>query len=205
MVDMHKRLAKESGLAKVIAQIIEPVIEDTGFQLVRVRIIGEEDGLNVQIMAENKRDGTLGIDDCSAISRAISPILEVEDPITNEYRLEVSSPGMSRPLVRPIDFERNAGFEAKVELSNMIDGRRRFRGEIEGYDSETDEVRIFITMDGFPEPQLIGLDFNNIEEARLVINDALLKAGKLAQKNREAQKANDAEQSDAEQNGEDND
>ncbi|NRA88558.1 MAG: ribosome maturation factor RimP [Rhizobiales bacterium] len=200
MVDMNKRLAKESGLAKTIAEIVEPVIEDAGFQLVRVRIIGEEDGVNVQIMAENTTDGTLGIDDCTAISRAISPILEVEDPINNEYRLEVSSPGMSRSLVRPIDFERNAGFDTKIELSNMVDGRKRFRGKLEGFDVETEEVRIFVEVEGFSEPQIIGLDFNNIEEAHLLINDALLKAGKLAQKAREADKNNDAEN-----NGEQND
>lgn len=200
MVDMYKRSAKESGLAKKIAEIVEPVIEDTGFLLVRVRIIGEEDGLNVQIMAENKQDGTLGIDDCSLISRAISPILEVEDPIANEYRLELSSPGMSRPLVRPIDYNRNAGMEAKIELSNMIDGRKRFRGEIEGFDEETNEVRVFVELDGFTEPQIIGLDFNNIEDARLVITDALLKAGQKAQKQREAEKNQISED-----NGENND
>lgn len=187
MVDMNKRLASENGLAKVIAEIIEPVIEDTGFRLVRVRILGEEEGLTVQIMAENLSDGTLGIDDCTAISRAISPVLEVEDPIANEYRLEVSSPGMSRPLVRPIDFERNAGLEAKVELSNMIDGRKRFRGKLEGFDADDNEIRIFVEVEGFSDPQLIGLDFNNIEEARLVINDALLNAGKKAQKTRAAE------------------
>lgn len=182
MVDMNKRLAKESGLAKVVAEIIEPVIEDAGFQLVRVRILGEEGGVTVQIMAENAADGTLGIDECAIISRAISPILEVEDPISSEYRLEVSSPGMGRPLVRPIDFERHVGLEIKLELSNMIDGRRRFRGAIEGYDEESDEIRMFVELEGFSEPQIIGLDFNNIEEARLVINDALLNAGKKGPK-----------------------
>lgn len=187
MVDMNKRLANENGLAKVVAEIIEPVIEDAGFQLVRVRVIGDEDGLTLQIMAENLTDGSLGIDECAIISRAISPVLEVEDPIANEYRLEVSSPGMSRPLVRPVDFDRNAGMEAKIELSNMVDGRKRFRGKLEGFDVEANEIRIFVELEGFSEPQLIGLDFNNIEEARLVINDALLSAGKKAQKARAAQ------------------
>lgn len=196
MVDMNKRLANENGLAKTIAEIIEPVIEDTGYQLVRVRIIGDEDGLIVQIMAENLTDGTLGVDDCAKISRAISPVLEVEDPIANEYRLEVSSPGMSRPLVRPIDFDRNAGMEAKVELANMIDGRKRFRGKLEGFDVEENEIRIFVEVEGFSEPQLIGLDFNNIEEARLVITDALLNAGKKAQKARAKNNTKDGETND---------
>lgn len=200
MVDMNKRLANENGLAKVIAEIIEPVIEDAGYQLVRVRIIGDEDGLTVQIMAENLTDGTLGVDDCAKISRAISPVLEVEDPIANEYRLEVSSPGMSRPLVRPIDFERNAGMEAKVELANMIDGRKRFRGKLEGFDVEENEIRIFVEVEGFGEPQLIGLDFNNIEEARLVITDALLNAGKKAQKARAKNNAKDDNAKDGETN-----
>ncbi|MBL1419974.1 MAG: ribosome maturation factor RimP [Alphaproteobacteria bacterium] len=196
MVDMNKRLANENGLAKTIAEIIEPVIEDAGYQLVRVRIIGDEDGLTVQIMAENLSDGTLGVDDCAKISRAISPVLEVEDPIANEYRLEVSSPGMSRPLVRPIDFDRNAGMEAKVELANMIDGRKRFRGKLEGFDVEENEIRIFVEVEGFSEPQLIGLDFNNIEEARLVITDALLNAGKKAQKARAKNNVKDGETND---------
>lgn len=196
MVDMNKRLANENGLAKVIAEIIEPVIEDAGYQLVRVRIIGDEDGLTLQIMAENLIDGTLGVDECAKISRAISPVLEVEDPIANEYRLEVSSPGMSRPLVRPIDFERNAGMEAKIELANMIDGRKRFRGKLEGFDAEENEIRIFVEVEGFSEPQLIGLDFNNIEEARLVITDALLNAGKKAQKARAKNNAKDGETND---------
>ncbi|PCI87906.1 MAG: ribosome maturation factor RimP [Hyphomicrobiales bacterium] len=196
MVDMNKRLANENGLAKTIAEIIEPVIEDAGYQLVRVRIIGDEDGLTVQIMAENLTDGTLGVDDCAKISRAISPVLEVEDPIANEYRLEVSSPGMSRPLVRPIDFDRNAGMEAKVELANMIDGRKRFRGKLEGFDVEENEIRIFVEVEGFSEPQLIGLDFNNIEEARLVITDALLNAGKKAQKARAKNNVKDGETND---------
>ncbi|MBL1241461.1 MAG: ribosome maturation factor RimP [OCS116 cluster bacterium] len=200
MVDMNKRLANENGLAKVIAEIIEPVIEDAGYQLVRVRIIGDEDGLTVQIMAENLTDGTLGVDDCAKISRAISPVLEVEDPIANEYRLEVSSPGMSRPLVRPIDFERNAGMEAKVELANMIDGRKRFRGKLEGFDVEENEIRIFVEVEGFGEPQLIGLDFNNIEEARLVITDALLNAGKKAQKARAKNNTKDDNAKDGETN-----
>lgn len=171
-IDPLRRLANETGLAARVAAIVEPVIEDMGFRLVRVRLTGEG-GSTVQVFAE-RADGTLTIADCVEITKVISPVLDVEDPMPAHYMLEVSSPGIDRPLVRPIDFERHAGFEAKVELSVPIEGQKRFRGTIEGF---TDgEVRLQTEVKGFEDPQTVGLNFEDIHDAKLVMNDELLKA-----------------------------
>lgn len=118
------RLARETGLAQHVAVLAEPVLEDLGFRLVRARIVGQG-RCTVQIMAE-RPDGTLNIDDCERISRALSPVFDVDDPMPGEYLLEVSSPGIDRPLVRPDDFERWAGYEARIEMTELLAGRRRF-------------------------------------------------------------------------------
>ena len=134
-----RRLTRESGTEARIAHIVEPVIAELGFELVRVRITGQN-GMTVQIMAE-RPDGTMTIDDCERASRAISPVLDVEDPLPGGYVLEMSSPGIDRPLVRPSDFETWAGYDVKIELIEMLAGRKRYRGVLEGYDEG--EVRIF--------------------------------------------------------------
>lgn len=170
--DWLKRLRTETGLAARVAEVVEPVIEDLGFRLVRVRITGER-GANVQVFAE-REDGTLTIEDCVEITRVVSPLLDVEDPMPSAYNLEVSSPGIDRVLVRPVDFERYAGFEARIELSEPIGGQRRFRGHIEGF--ADGEVRLETEVRGYDEPQVIGLPFDDIHEARLVMSDDLLKA-----------------------------
>src|ERR1700710_247707 len=108
----NRRLTRDSGLEARLASVIEPVVTDLGFELVRVRITAQN-GMTVQIMAE-RPDGTMGVDDCALISRNVSPVLDVDDPIGREYHLEVSSPGIDRPLTRPKDFDRWAGHEAKV-------------------------------------------------------------------------------------------
>ncbi len=169
-----RRLARETGVTEEIARLVEPLIESMGYRLVRVRQAGKD----LQIMCE-RPDGTLGIDDCVEISRAVSPLLDVEDPIRGSYNLEVSSPGIARPLVRPEDFERHAGHEAKIEMITPIDGRKRFRGTLEGYDAETDEVRLFIPAEDAGgekggEDVLVGLAFEDIDNARLVMTDALM-------------------------------
>ena len=170
-----KRISRETGPALAVARIVEPLLEDMGFRLVRARMAGRD----LQIMAE-RPDGTLTIDDCAAISRALSPLLDVEDPVPGSYNLEVSSPGVARPLARPGDFEKWAGYEAKIEMASPIDGRRRFRGVLEGYDEETDEVRLYLPAEkadgekGQPDV-LIGLAFGDIASARLAMTDALLK------------------------------
>ena len=128
------RLIIESGRAARVAAIAEPILAELGFRLVRVRISGSA-GCTVQIMAE-RPDGMMAIEDCEAVSRALSPVLDVADPIEGAYRLEISSPGIDRPLVRRSDFDRYAGHTAQVEMLVLIDGRRRFRGELIGTDGD---------------------------------------------------------------------
>ncbi len=159
------RFYRENGLAADVARLSAPVIEELGYRLVRVRVTGEQ-GCTVQIMAENP-DGRLTIDECAMISRTVSPLMDVEDPVPGHYTLEVSSPGLDRPLVRGSDFERFAGQVAKLELHEPVEGRRRFRGRIEGL--EDAEARLVVELDGFDTPQVIGLKLDNIAEARLVL------------------------------------
>lgn len=169
----EQRLAREVGPAQRVAALVEPVLDDMGFRLVRVKMTGP----TLQIMAE-RPDGTFSIDDCEKVSRAISPLLDVEDPISSRYQLEVSSPGIDRPLVRPSDFEIWAGHELKVEMAVPVAGRKRFRGELEGY--HDGEVRLFIENPegGNREPVLVGVPFADISEAKLVLTDALIAAAR---------------------------
>lgn len=160
----ERRFVRETGTARVIADLAEPVLADLGFRLVRVKLSGQAGG-TVQIMAE-RPDGQISIDDCAAISRQLSPLLDEQDPIEGEYQLEISSPGIDRPLVRPSDFEAYAGHEAKIELHEAIDGRKRFRGAIEGV--EDGEARLIVQLEPGAESQVIGLPFSLISEARLV-------------------------------------
>src|SRR5215475_15681995 len=135
----ERRLIVEPGLAARVATIAEPVLENLGYRLVRVRTSGL-DGFTIQIMAE-RPDGSMLIEDCEAASRALSPVLDVADPIDRAYRLEVSSPGLDRPLVRRSDFERYAGNVVKIEMAVAIDGRRRFRGTLLGVDGDKARLR----------------------------------------------------------------
>ena len=167
---LRDRFIREAGLPAKVAAIIEPALEDRGFRLVRVAISGRE-GQTLQVMAE-RVDGSMTIEDCEAVSREISALLDVHDPIAGAYRLEVSSPGIDRPLVRPSDFEDWAGHEAKIELSQPIDGRKRFRGRLEGF--EGGEVRIEVDF-GEAGRQVIGLPVGLIGEAKLVLTDDLIR------------------------------
>lgn len=164
------RFARETGLAASVAGLIEPALSDLGFRLVRVTVSGR-DGQTVQIMAE-RPDGSLTIEDCEAISRQISPLLDVHDPVSGSYRLEVSSPGIDRPLVRPSDFEDWAGYDAKVELKEPVDGRRKFRGRLEGF--EAGEVRMDVELDS-GERHILGFPVALVTEARLVLTDELIR------------------------------
>ena len=164
------RFIGETGLAAQIAAITEPVLADLGFRLVRVVLSGRN-GSTVQIMAE-RPDGTITVEECAEISRRLSPVLDVHDPIQGQYTLEVSSPGIDRPLVRPSDFEAWAGHEAKIELKEPISGRRRFRGTLEGV--EGGEVRIAVEFDQLGR-QVLGLPMALIGEARLVLTDDLIR------------------------------
>jgi ribosome maturation factor RimP len=161
-----RRFTRETGQERAVADLAEPVLEELGFRLVRVKISGR-DGGTVQIMAE-RPNGEMTVDDCATISRRLSPVLEAYDPMPGQYRLEVSSPGIDRPLVRPSDFALWAGHEAKVELREPVDGRKRFKGLIEGV--VKDEVRMRIELDGKAEPVTIGLSFSLISEAKLVVD-----------------------------------
>lgn len=167
--ETETRLAREIGPAQRVAALAEPVLAGMGFRLVRVRMSGP----TLQIMAE-RPDGTFSIDDCEAVSRAISPVLDVEDVIPARYHLEVSSPGIDRPLVRPSDFEAWAGHEVKIEMAVPAAGRKRFKGTLEGY--EGGEVRLFIENPEGPsrEPVLVGVPFAGIAEAKLVLTDRLI-------------------------------
>jgi ribosome maturation factor RimP len=166
----HHRFVRETGLAADLAQLVEPVLEHLGFRLVRVQVTGR-DGKTVQIMAE-RPDGSISIDDCEVISRQVSPLLDAHDLVSGSYRLEVSSPGIDRPLVRPSDFEDWSGYEAKVELREPVEGRKRFRGTLEGY--EEGEVRIAVDLEGTGRTHL-GLPLELVGEARLVLTDELIR------------------------------
>jgi ribosome maturation factor RimP len=165
------RLIAETGVASRIATMVTPVLIELGFRLVRVRVLGL-DGCTVQVMAE-RPDGTMAIEECEAVSRAISPVLDVANPIDRAYRLEISSPGLDRPLVRRSDFERHLGEVVKVELAVASDGRRRFRGNLVAVDDNAARVRIEDRADGAAD---VSLPFNDMTEAKLVLTDDLIAA-----------------------------
>src|SRR6266704_2439980 len=159
------RLVVEPGMAARVSAVAGPVLQGMGYRLVRIKISGEF-GCTVQIMAE-RPDGSMQIDDCEAISRALSPVLDVADPIDRAYRLEISSPGIDRPLVRRSDFERYAGHIAQIEMQVPIDGRKRFRGELHGTEGECVRIRCDAAQD-------VLLRIDDMVEARLVLTDALI-------------------------------
>ena len=165
-----RRLTRETGLEARIAHIVEPIATDLGYELVRVKVSGLN-GMTVQIMAE-RPDGTMAIEDCEAASRALSPVFDVEDPIEREYRLELSSPGIDRPLVRRSDFERYAGHEAKIEMAVPLEGRKRFRGILTGVEGDAARLRRKDAAAG--EPADVLLSIADMAEARLVLTDALV-------------------------------
>jgi ribosome maturation factor RimP len=167
----HQRFIRETGPARQFAEVVEPALEGLGFRLVRIVLMGRGDKQTVQIMAE-RPDGTITINDCETISRQLSPLLDAYDPLQGAYDLEISSPGIDRPLVRPSDFEDWAGHEAKIELTELIDGRKRFRGTLEGH--ENGEVRLEVELDQIGR-QTIGLPVDLIAEARLVLTDDLIR------------------------------
>jgi ribosome maturation factor RimP len=181
----EQRLVSETGLAARIAHVAGPTLGGLGFRLVRVKISGQ-DGMTVQIMAE-RPDGTMTVDDCELASENLSAVLDVEDVIAQAYRLEMSSPGIDRPLVRVSDFARAVGHEARIELATPApDGRKRFRGIIRSVTGEGREAILdFERNDARADEEAhVKLPLGALEEARLVLTDALiresLRAGKLA-------------------------
>jgi len=175
--DLHKRFIQETGLAANIAALVEPVIQDMGMRLVRVSF-SAQGGTTLQIMAD-RANSAITVEDCAELSRQLSPLLDAHDPIKGGYALEVSSPGIARPLVRPADLDDWTGHEAKIELREMIDGRRRFRGTLAGY--EDGEALLKVELKDYDEAQVIGLPVSMISDAKLVLTDELLKMAKTAQ------------------------
>jgi ribosome maturation factor RimP len=176
------RLVVEPGVAARVSAVAGPVLQGMGYRLVRIKISAEA-GCTVQIMAE-RPDGTMQIEDCEAISRALSPVLDVADPIERAYRLEISSPGIDRPLVRRSDFERYVGFLVKVEMAVAHQGRKRFRGMLRGVEGDTirlgrDDIRA-------GEDAEVLLVMEDISDARLVLTDELIaesmRRGKAAER-----------------------
>ncbi len=176
------RLVVEPGVAARVSAVAGPVLEQLGYRLVRIRISGEA-GCTVQVMAE-RPDGTMLIDDCEAVSRALSPVLDIADPIDRAYRLEISSPGIDRPLVRRSDFERYSGHLVKVEMAVAHQGRKRFRGLLAGVEG----AQVRIHRDDAPggEEAEVLLTMEDIGEARLVLTDELIaesmRRGKAAER-----------------------
>nr|WP_203564985.1 ribosome maturation factor RimP [Aliiroseovarius sp. PrR006] len=170
-------LVAKSAIDRRLAEIVSPVIEDMGFELVRLRLMGGNTP-TLQIMAE-RPDGGIEVDDCAQISTALSAILDVEDPIEENYALEVGSPGIDRPLTRLKDFDAWSGYVAKIETSELIDGRKRFKGNLAGV--EGNEVLIEIENQG--EEVIIGLDFDWLADAKLVLTDDLIREALRQRKN----------------------
>src|SRR5690348_5690147 len=163
------RLIVEPGLPARVAAIVEPVLHQLGFRLVRVRVSGAE-GCTVQIMAE-RPDGTMTVEGCEEVSRALSPVLDVADPIDRAYRLEISSPGIDRPLVRKSDFGRYAGHLVRIEMNMPVDGRKRFKGTLAGTEGEA--VRL-LRDDAEGEDATVLLPIEDMGEAKLVLTDDLV-------------------------------
>ena len=162
-------LVAKAAIDRRLAEIVQPVIEGMGFELVRLRLMGGKTP-TLQIMAE-RPDGGIEVDDCADISTAVSALLDVEDPIEDNYTLEVGSPGIDRPLTRLKDFADWSGYIAKIETSELIDGRKRFKGELAGVDGND----VLIEIENKGETVTIGLDFDWLSEAKLVLTDDLIR------------------------------
>lgn len=189
------RIITETGLDRRIADIIEPVLVAMDFKLVRVRMMNQN-GMTLQIMAE-RIDGTMDVEGCEAVSMAVSPVLDVEDPVDKAYHLEVSSPGIDRPMVRKSDFSRWQGHIVKCETSILVENRKRFRGKItdvtqEGFTLERDQV-------AYGEEPKVTIPFNTLAEAKLILTDDLIRDALRADKLAKAQAANQNDEYDSEE------
>ena len=154
-----------------LLELLDPVAESAGYAIVRLRLMGGEHARRLQIMAERPADGDMNVEDCARLSRAISEIMDAADPITGEYTLEVSSPGVDRPLTRLADFATYQGYEARIELDRLAEGRKRFKGVLAG----VDDGQVAVDLEGEDETALIP--FAWILEAKLVLTDQLMKRG----------------------------
>lgn len=189
------RLITETGIDQRLAEIIEPVIIGMDYQLVRVRLLNQN-GLTLQIMCE-KPDGTMTVEDCEKVSTAVSPVLDVEDPLDKAYHLEVSSPGIDRPMVRISDFRRWQGHLVKVETSILVDNRKRFRGKIvdvtdEGFTLERDQI-------AYGEEPKVTIPFSTLADGKLILTDDLIRDALKADKAARAAAANQNDEEDGEE------
>jgi ribosome maturation factor RimP len=180
------RLITETGLDQRLAAIIEPVLLGMDYRLVRVRLLNQN-GATLQIMAE-RADGSMNVQDCEAVSTAVSPVLDVEDPIDKAYHLEVSSPGIDRPMVRKSDFTRWQSHLIKCETSILVDNRKRFRGKItdvteDGFTIERDQV-------AYGEEPRVTIPFSTLADAKLILTDDLIRDALRADKLAKAEAAN---------------
>lgn len=162
-------LIAKTAIDRRLAEIVGPVIEDLGFELVRIRLMGGNTK-TLQIMAERPAGG-IEVDECAEISNAVSAVLDVEDPITDNYSLEVSSPGIDRPLTRLKDFDAYEGYEAKLETAELVGGRKRFKGVLAG----VEEQDVLINIEDQGEEVTVGLNFDWLADAKLVLTDELIK------------------------------
>ncbi|MFQ5565848.1 MAG: ribosome maturation factor RimP [Paracoccaceae bacterium] len=192
MTDPGASMIAKAPIDQHLAGIVTPTIEGMGFRLVRLRLMGGK-RITLQVMAE-RADGTMEIEDCATLSRALSAVLDVEDPIEREYRLEVSSPGIDRPLTRLDDFARWAGYQAKLETADMIDGRKCFTGTLAGVDG----TRVLIEID----QGTVGLEFGWLADARLVLTDDLIAESLRARKHAFDEAAFDAIETEEDTDGE---
>ena len=165
---------KQSPLEQRITEIISPVINDMGFALVQVKMTSDDKRNIMQVLAEDPKTHNLGVDDCAKLSRAVSAVLDVEDPIAGAYTLEMSSPGIDRPLTRIEDFETYKGFEAKIELDMPIEGQKRFRGFLKGL-NDTDEISLET------DQGMVAFSADSVHKAKLVLTDALIEQSKKMQ------------------------
>jgi ribosome maturation factor RimP len=191
------RLIVDSGVAARVGTIAEPVLADLGYRLVRVRISAQA-GCTVQVMAE-RADGSMTVEDCEVVSRALSPVLDVADPIDRAYRLEISSPGIDRPLVRRSDFDRHSGHLVRIEMDVSVEGRKRFHGKLIG--TEGNAVKLHRDDVTAPEQPEVLLPIEEMSDAKLVLTDDLvaeaLRRGKAAE--RKARAARQEERREARQ------
>lgn len=179
-------------LEEKIATLVTPVATSLGLELVSIQQSGEGGSLTLQVMAENPATRSLSVDECTNLSRAISAVMDVEDPIADAYRLEISSPGIDRLLIKQADYDEHIGMEAKIEIDPPMEGQKRFRGVIEGF--EKNEVALKI------DTGVVYLPYADIQKAKLVMTDALIKAG---QKKRQEllEQTNNSHEEEVEDNG----
>ena len=180
-----------------LVELLDPVAESVGYEIVRLRLMGGAEQRRLQIMAE-RPDGDMNVEDCARLSRAISEVMDAADPISGEYTLEVSSPGVDRPLTRLKDFDTYAGLEIRIELDRVAEGRKRFKGELAG----VEDGQVGLNLEG-EDDTTVYFPFEWIVDAKLVLNDELMKRGAQQRAARVGAEGEDANQDDVGAEGED--